>query len=152
MTLEAIMTEIRDELKRSNDLKEKQLQDFTDTAENPAGWTQLPTEEAAEDVEEKKQPKKAPAKKAPAKRKPEQPADTEGVEKDATEQQEEPAETTPTEAAMKKAVAKIIKGTDNEKKSKIKTKISELGAKRVSDIKPEQRQEVINFIEELENE
>lgn len=151
MTLEAIMTEIRDELKRSNDLKEKQLQDFTDTAENPAGWTQLPTEEAAEDVEEKKQPKKAPAKKAPAKRKPEQPADTEGVEKDATEQQEEPAETTPTEAAMKKAVAKIIKGTDNEKKAKLKTKIKELGAKKVSDIKAEQRQTIIDYVSGLDN-
>ena len=151
MTLEAIMTEIRDELKRSNDLKSKQLQDFTDTAENPAGWTQMPAEEAAEDVEEKQQPKKAPAKKAP-KRKTEQPADAESDGKDAAEQQEEPTETTPTEAELKEHVAKIIKGKDSEKKDKVKAKISELGAKRVSDIKPEQRQEVINYIEELENE
>lgn len=86
--LETILQEIRDELKRSNDLKSKQLQDFTDTAENPAGWTQMPAEEAAEDVEEKQQPKKAPAKKAP-KRKTEQPADAESDGKDAAEQQEE---------------------------------------------------------------
>lgn len=150
--LETILQEIRDELKESNRIKNKQLQDFTDTAENPAGWTQMPPEEAAEDVEEKQQPKKAPAKKAPAKRKPEQPADTESVEKDATEQQEEPTETKPTEAELKEHVAKIIKGKDSEKKDKVKAKISELGAKRVSDIKPEQRQEVINYIEELENE
>lgn len=135
MTLEAILTEIRDELKESNRIKAKQLQDFTDTAENPAGWTQMPAEEAAEDVEEKQQPKKAPAKKAP-KRKTEQPADAESDGKDAAEQQEEPTETKPTEAELKEHVAKI----------------SELGAKRVSDIKPEQRQEVINYIEELENE
>lgn len=152
MTLEAVMTEIRDELKRSNDLKEKQLQDFTDTAENPAGWTQMPAEEAAEDVEEKQQPKKAPAKKAAPKRKPEQPAEAESDGKDAPEQQEEPTETKPTEAELKEHVAKIIKGKDSEKKDKVKAKISELGAKRVSDIKPEQRQEVINYIEELENE
>lgn len=133
MTLEAIMTEIRDELKRSNDLKEKQLQDFTDTAENPAGWTQLPTEEAAED-------EKAP------KRKEEQPADTESAGKDAAEHQEEP-----TEAEMKKAVAKIIKGTDNEKKTKLKTKIKELGAKKVSDIKAEQRQTIIDYVSGLDN-
>ena len=150
--LETILQEIRDELKESNRIKNKQLQDFTDTAENPAGWTQMPAEEAAEDVEEKQQPKKAPAKKAPAKRKPEQPAETESDGKDAAEQQEEPAETTPTEAELKEHVAKIIKGKDSEKKDKVKAKISELGAKRVSDIKPEQRQEVINYIEELENE
>lgn len=138
MTLEAIMTEIRDELKRSNDLKEKQLQDFTDTAENPAGWTQLPTEEAAED-------EKAP------KRKPEQSADTESAGKDAAEHQQESKEATPAEAEMKKAVAKIIKGTDNEKKTKLKTKIKELGAKKVSDIQPEQRQTIIDYVGELDN-
>lgn len=142
MTLEAIMTEIRDELKRSNDLKEKQLQDFTDTAENPAGWTQLPTEEAAED-------EKAP------KQKPEQPADTESAGKDAQEQQKEPkeapAEPVADEATMKKAVAKIIKGTDNEKKTKLKEKIKEIGAKKVSDIQPEQRQTIIDYVAELDN-
>lgn len=63
-----------------------------------------------------------------------------------------PTETKPTEAELKEHVAKIIKGKDSEKKDKVKAKISELGAKRVSDIKPEQRQEVINYIEELENE
>lgn len=114
MTLEAIMTEIRDELKRSNDLKEKQLQDFTDTAEEPAGWTQLPAKE---------EPK-----------------------------QEEPKqEAVPDEATMKKAVAKIIKGTDTEKKTKLKAKINEIGAKKVSDIQPEQRQSIIDYVAELDN-
>lgn len=122
MTLEAIMTEIRDELKRSNDLKEKQLQDFTDTAENPAGWTQLPTEaEKQQPKEEKQQPKEAPA------------------------------EPVADESEMKKAVAKIIKGTDNEKKTKLKAKIKEIGAKKVSDIQPEQRQTIIDYVAELDN-
>lgn len=110
MTLETIMTEIRDELKRSNDLKAKQLQDFTDISEEPAGWTQLPAEEK-------------------------------------TEQQ--PDSNIPDESEMKKAVAKIIKGTDTDKKDKLKAKIKEIGAKKVSDIKPEQRQIIIDYIEEL---
>lgn len=110
MTLEAIMTEIRDELKRSNDLKAKQLQDFTDISEEPAGWTQLLAEEK-------------------------------------TEQQ--PDSNIPDESEMKKAVAKIIKGTDTDKKDKLKAKIKEIGAKKVSDIKPEQRQIIIDYIEEL---
>lgn len=112
--LEKIMTEIRDELKRSNDLKEKQLQDFTNTAEEPAGWTQLP------------------AKEEPAKEEPKQ-------------------EAVPDESTMKKAVAKIIKGTDNEKKTKLKAKINEIGAKKVSDIQPEQRQAIIDYVAELDN-
>lgn len=136
--LETILQEIRDELKRSNDLKEKQLKDFTDISEEPAGWTKLPTEEAAQD-------EKAP------KRKTEQSADTESAGKDAAEHQQEPTEATPTEAEMKKEVAKIIKGTDNEKKTKLKTKINELGAKKVSDIQPEQRQAIIDYVAELEN-
>jgi len=110
MTLETIMTEIRDELKRSNDLKAKQLQDFTDISEEPAGWTQLPAEEK-------------------------------------TEQQ--PDSNIPDESEMKKAVAKIIKGTDTDKKDKLKAKIKEIGAKKVSDIKPEQRQIIIDYIDEL---
>ncbi|MBM2657584.1 hypothetical protein [Staphylococcus pseudoxylosus] len=115
MTLEAIMTEIRDELKRSNDLKAKQLQDFTDISEEPAGWTQLPTEEPKEEESAK----------------------------------EEPDSNVPDESEMKKAVAKIIKGTDTDKKDKLKAKIKEIGAKKVSDIKPEQRQIIIDYIEEL---
>lgn len=120
MTLEAILTEIRDELKESNRIKTKQLQDFTDTAENPAGWTQLPAEEPKEAPAEK--PKEAPA--------------------------EEPVAD---EAEMKKAVAKIIKGKDDEKKAKLKAKINEIGAKKVSDIQPEQRQTIIDYVAELDN-
>lgn len=156
MTLEAIMTEIRDELKRSNDLKSKQLQDFTDTAENPAGWMQLPTEEAAKDVEEKQQPKKAPAKKAP-KRKPEQPAEAESVKKDAPEQQEEPTETkevepnsnVPDEATFKKEIAKVIKGGTKEQKDKLKAKIKKAGASKVSEVPAESRQLILDYTESL---
>lgn len=127
MTLEAIMTEIRDELKRSNDLKEKQLQDFIDTAEEPAGWTQLPAKEEPKQEEPKQEePKEAPAK-------------------------EEPTEPIADESEMKKAVAKIIKGTDTEKKTKLKAKINEIGAKKVSDIQPEQRQSIIDYVAELDN-
>lgn len=148
MTLEAIMTEIRDELKRSNDLKEKQLQDFTDTAENPAGWTQLPAEEAAEDVKE--------IKKAP-KRKAEQSADTEGVEKDAAEQQEEPKETkkvepnsnVPDEATFKKEIAKVIKGGTKAQKDKLKAKIKKTGASKVSEVPAESRQLIVDYTESL---
>lgn len=154
MTLEAIMTEIRDELKRSNDLKEKQLQDFTDTAENPAGWTQLPAEE---EVEEKEQPKKAPAKKAAPKRKPEQPADTESDGKDAAEQQEEPTETkevepnsnVPDEATFKKGIAKVIKGGTKGQKDKLKDKIKKTGASTVSEVPAESRQLILDYTESL---
>ena len=125
MTIEAIMTEIRDELKRSNDLKEKQLQDFTNTAEEPAGWTQLPAEEPKQEEPKQEEPK-----------------------------QEAPAEDVPDESEMKKAVAKIIRGKskDDDRKAKLKNKINELGAKKVSDIQPEQRQAIIDYVAELENE
>lgn len=154
--LETILQEIRDELKRSNDLKSKQLQDFTDTAENPAGWTQMPAEEAAEDVEEKQQPKKAPAKKAP-KRKTEQPADAESDGKDATEQQEEPTETkevepnsnVPDEATFKKEIAKVIKGGTKEQKDKLKAKIKKAGASKVSEVPAESRQLILDYTESL---
>lgn len=154
--LETILQEIRDELKRSNDLKSKQLQDFTDTAENPAGWTQMPAEEAAEDVEEKQQPKKAPAKKAP-KRKTEQPADAESDGKDAAEQQEEPTETkevepnsnVPDEATFKKEIAKVIKGGTKEQKDKLKAKIKKAGASKVSEVPAESRQLILDYTESL---
>lgn len=128
MTLEAILTEIRDELKESNRIKAKQLQDFTDTAAEPAGWTKLPTEEVKN--EEKPEP--------------EQQTETKGAQEDAAEPQA-------SESDMKKAVAKIIKGTDKERKDKLKAKIKEIGAKKVSDIQPEQRQTIIDYVEELEN-
>lgn len=155
--LETILQEIRDELKRSNDLKEKQLQDFTDTSENPAGWAQLPTEEAAEDVEEKQQPKKAPAKKASPKRKPEQPADAESDGKDAAEQQEEPTETkevepnsnVPDEATFKKEIAKVIKGGTKKQKDKLRAKIKKAGASKVSEVPAESRQLILDYTESL---
>lgn len=157
MTLEAILTEIRDELKESNRIKAKQLQDFTDTAENPAGWTQMPAEEAAEDVEEKQQPKKAPAKKAAPKRKPEQPAEAESDGKDAAEQQEEPTETkevepnsnVPDEATFKKEIAKVIKGGTKQQKDKLKAKIKKAGASKVSEVPAESRQLILDYTESL---
>lgn len=119
--LEKIMAEIRDELKRSNDLKEKQLQDFTNTAEEPAGWTQLPAEEREEETPAKEEPKE------------EAPATAEA----------------PDEATFKKAIAQIIKGGTPEQKSAVKQMIKDAGASKVSDVKADKRQEIMDKIEAL---
>ena len=119
--LEKIMAEIRDELKRSNDLKEKQLQDFTNTAEEPAGWTQLPAEEREEETPAKEEPKE------------EAPATAEA----------------PDEATFKKAIAQIIKGGTPEQKSAVKQMIKDVGASKVSDVKADKRQEIMDKIEAL---
>lgn len=120
--LETILQEIRDELKRSNDLKSKQLQDFTNTAEEPAGWTQLPTEEPKEE--------------APA--------------KEEAKQEEAPATAeAPDEATFKKAIAQIIKGGTTEQKSAVKQIIKDAGASKVSDVKADKRQEIMDKIGSL---
>lgn len=124
--LETILQEIRDELRRSNDLKSKQLQDFTDTAEEPAGWTKLPAEDVAEKVEEKQQPKEEPKK------------------------EEAPATADhPDEATFKKEIAKIIKGGTKEQKAELKAKIKESGASKVSDVPAESRQSILDAIEAM---
>ncbi|UUY79094.1 hypothetical protein NUT40_02970 [Staphylococcus saprophyticus] len=111
--LETILQEIRDELRRSNDLKSKQLQDFTNTAEEPAGWTQLPAKE---------EPK----------------------------QEEEPATAdVPDEATFKKEIAKVIKGGTPEQKSAVKQMIKDAGANKVSDVKADKRQEILDKIEAM---
>lgn len=122
MTLEAIMTEIRDELKRSNDLKMKQLQDFTDISEEPAGWTQLPAEEPKEEAPVKEEPKQEEA-----------PATAEA----------------PDEATFKKAIAQIIKGGTKEQKAELKTLIKESGASKVSDVPADKRQSIMDAIEAM---
>jgi len=120
--LEKIMAEIRDELKRSNDLKSKQLQDFMNTAEEPAGWTQLPAEPKEDEAAAKEEPK----------------------------QEEEPATTeAPDEATFKKAIAQIIKGGTSEQKSAVKQMIKDAGASKVSDVQADKRQEIIDKIEAL---
>ena len=124
--LETILQEIRDELKRSNDLKSKQLQDFTNTAEEPAGWTQLPAEE-----QEEKQKAEAKAKEEP-------------------KQEEAPAtDEAPDEATFKKAIAQIIKGGTKEQKSAVKQMIKDAGASKVSDVQADKRQEIMDKIEAL---
>lgn len=127
MTLEAILTEIRDELKESNRLKREQNKAFEGYSLN-------------EDYEKDKE-------ETGTKEETKQPASVESSKED----EQKPAEVVdyPDESEMKKAVAKIIKGTDTDKKDKLKAKIKEIGAKKVSDIKPEQRQIIINYIEEL---
>lgn len=124
--LETILQEIRDELKRSNDLKSKQLQDFTNTAEEPAGWTQLPAEE-----QEEKPKAEAKAKEEP-------------------KQEEAPAtDEAPDEATFKKAIAQIIKGGTKEQKAELKTLIKESGASKVSDVPAEKRQSIMDAIEAM---
>lgn len=124
--LETILQEIRDELKRSNDLKSKQLQDFTNTAEEPAGWTQLPAEE-----QEEKPKVEAKAKEEP-------------------KQEEAPATAeAPDEATFKKAIAQIIKGGTKEQKAELKTLIKESGASKVSDVPADKRQNIMDAIEAM---
>lgn len=120
--LETILQEIRDELKRSNDLKSKQLQNFTDISEEPAGWTQLPTEEPKEEAPAKEEPK----------------------------QEEVPATAeAPDEATFKKAIAQIIKSGTKEQKDKVKALIKESGASKVSDVQADKRQSIMDAIEAM---
>lgn len=120
--LEKIMAEIRDELKRSNDLKSKQLQDFMNTAEEPAGWTQLPAEPKEDEAAAKEEPKQEEA-----------PATTEA----------------PDEATFKKAIAQIIKSGTKEQKDKVKALIKESGASKVSDVQADKRQSIMDAIEAM---
>lgn len=123
--LEKIMEEIRNELKRSNDLKEKQLQGFTFTPEEPAGWTKLPAEEQEEPKQEEAPAKEEPKKEAPA------------------------TAEAPDEATFKKAIAQIIKGGTSEQKSAVKQMIKDAGASKVSDVQADKRQEIMDKIEAL---
>lgn len=124
MTLEAIMTEIRDELKESNRLKREQSKAFEGYSLNEDYEKDKAETQWATNTESSK-------------------------ENESKSEIVEPDSNVPDESEMKKAVAKIIKGTDTDKKDKLKTKIKEIGAKKVSDIKPEQRQIIIDYIEEL---
>lgn len=133
--LEKIMAEIRDELKRSNDLKEKQLHDFTLTAEEAPGWTKLPAEEQEEPKDEKEPAKEEPKKEEPAKEEP---------------KKEAPATAdAPDEATFKKSIAKVIKGGTKEQKDKVKSLIKKTGAEKVSDVPPQKRQEIMEYTEAL---
>lgn len=120
--LETILQEIRDELRRSNDLKSKQLQDFTNTAEEPAGWTQLPAEPKEDEAPAKEEPK----------------------------QEEAPATANvPDEATFKKAIAKVIKGGTKEEINKLKAKIKKTGATKVNEVPAESRQSILDYTESL---
>lgn len=118
--LETILQEIRDELKRSNDLKTKQLKNFTDISEEPAGWTQLPEKQEQETQEAK-----------PA------------------EEATQPDTNVPDEATFKKAIAQIIKGGTAEQKKAVKQMIKDAGASKVSDVQADKRQEIMDKIEAL---
>lgn len=120
--LETILQEIRDELRRSNDLKSKQLQDFTNTAEEPAGWTQLPAEPKEDEAPAKEEPK----------------------------QEEAPATANvPDEATFKKEIAKVIKGGTKEEINKLKAKIKKTGATKVNEVPAESRQSILDYTETL---
>ncbi|MFQ3847932.1 hypothetical protein AABD42_03610 [Staphylococcus shinii] len=102
------------------------MQDFTNTAEEPAGWTQLPAEE-----QEEKPKAEAKAKEEP-------------------KQEEAPATAeAPDEATFKKAIAQIIKSGTKEQKDKVKALIKESGASKVSDVQADKRQSIIDAIEAM---
>ena len=142
--LETILQEIRDELRRSNDLKSKQLQDFTNTAEEPAGWTQLPAEPKEDEAPAKEEPKQE---EAPAK---EEPKEDEAPAKEEPKQEEAPATANvPDEATFKKEIAKVIKGGTKKEINKLKAKIKKTGATKVNEVPAESRQSILDYTESL---
>ncbi|MFF5907880.1 hypothetical protein [Staphylococcus cohnii] len=109
------------------------MQDFTNTPEEPAGWTQLPAEPKEDEAAAKEEPKQE---EAPAKEEP--------------KQEEAPATAeAPDEATFKKAIAQIIKSGTKEQKDKVKALIKESGASKVSDVQADKRQSIIDAIEAL---
>lgn len=132
MAIEEILLDIAEQLKESNRLKRDQNNAFEGYSLNEDYKKDTAEKESKEDSKET-----------------EQPANVE------SSKQDEPKPTQvadqPDEATMKKAVATIIKGKDNDKKLKLKDKIRETGAKKVTDIQPEHYQDIIDYVSELEN-
>lgn len=135
MALEEILLEIADQLKESNRLKREQTKAFEGYSLNEdyqADKEEAPTEETSKETE--------------------QPAHAESSKEDEPKSTELNSDDVPDEATMKREVAKIIKGNNNDNKLKLKEKIKETGAKKVTDIQPEHRQAIIDYVRELENE
>ncbi|MEX6053046.1 hypothetical protein [Mammaliicoccus sciuri] len=128
--LETILKEIRDELKRSNDLKENAI---SNEATAPA-----------EVIEEKAKPaKKAAPKKAATKK--EEPAPAEPTQEDAA-----PAEEVDNKEYFEN-IKTLIKSGGVPVKSAVKAKLDDLGLAKVTEATPEQFKEIYEFIKEQTN-
>lgn len=136
MALEEVLLEIADQLKESNRLKREQTKAFEGYSLNEDYQSDKEETSAEETSKETEQPAHAESSKE------DEPKSTELNSNDDV----------PDEATMKREVAKIIKGNNNDNKLKLKEKIKETGAKKVTDIQPEHRQAIIDYVKELENE
>lgn len=122
--LETILKEIRDELKRSNDLKEQAM------SHEPTAPAEVITDQAP--AEEKAKPaKKAAPKKAAAKK-------------------EEPAEEVDNKEYFE-SIKTLIKSGGVPVKRAVKAKLDDLGLAKVTEATPEQFKEIYEFIKEQAN-
>lgn len=128
--LETILKEIRDELKRSNDLKE-QAMSHEPTAPAEVITDQEPAEEKAK-----------PAKKAAAKK--EEPAPAEPAEEPAPAQEVDNKE-------YFENIKTLIKSGGVPVKRAVKAKLDDLGLAKVTEATPEQFKEIYEFIKEQAN-
>lgn len=128
--LETILKEIRDELKRSNDLKE-QVMSSGATAPAEVITDQEPAEEKA------KPAKKAAAKKAAKKEEP--------AQEDAA-----PAEEVNNKEYFEN-IKTLIKSGGVPVKRAVKAKLDDLGLAKVTEATPEQFKEIYEFIKEQAN-
>ena len=134
--LETILKEIRDELKRSNDLKEHAISN---------GET-APAEVIADQAPEKAKPaKKAAPKKAAAKK--EEPASATAVP---TREDAAPAEEVDNKEYFE-SIKTLIKSGGVPVKRAVKAKLDDLGLAKVTEATPEQFKEIYEFIKEQAN-
>ncbi|WP_353462498.1 hypothetical protein PYH58_10705 [Mammaliicoccus sciuri] len=133
--LETILKEIRDELKRSNDLKEHAI-GIEATAPAEVITDQAPAEEKA------KPAKKAAHKKAPAKKEESTPAPAEPAE--------EPAQEVDNKEYFEN-IKTLIKSGGVPVKRAVKAKLDDLGLAKVTEATPEQFKEIYEFIKEQAN-
>lgn len=136
--LETILKEIRDELKRSNDLKE-QAMSYEATAPAEVITDQAPAEEKA------KPAKKAAPKKAAAKKEEPAPAPAEPTQEDAA-----PAEEVDNKEYFEN-IKTLIKSGGVPVKRAVKAKLDDLGLAKVTEATPEQFKEIYEFIKEQAN-
>lgn len=133
--LETILKEIKDELKRSNDLKEQAI-NYEPTA---------PAEVKAEPAAEKAKP--APKKTAAKKEEP-TPAPAEPAQEDAAPA--EPAEEVDNKEYFEN-IKTLIKSGGVPVKRAVKAKLDDLGLAKVTEATPEQFKEIYEFIKEQAN-
>lgn len=141
--LETILKEIRDELKRSNDLKEQAM------SHEPTAPAEVITDQAP--AEEKAKPaKKAAPKKAAAKKEEPAPAPAEPAQEEPA-----PAEPAPAEEVDNKEyfenIKTLIKSGGVPVKRAVKAKLDDLGLAKVTEATPEQFKEIYEFIKEQAN-